>query len=116
MDALNQFDIWFARLPMNVGSHVQGGTRPVIIFSNTEANRNSPIVSVVPLTSKPRKHPFPTHVLLFADGLTTTSRALCEQLTTIDKSQLIRRVGAVSSDRDRAALNRAVATQFGLVA
>ena len=85
-------------------------------MSNNVANKYSPTVSIVPLTSKPRKHEFPTYVPLFAQGLSVESLALCEQLTTIDKSQLIRRIGTVSAPKDRAALNRALAVQFGMAA
>ena len=116
MNTLLQFDICFAHLPLREGSHIQGGTRPVIIMSNNTANKYSPVVTIAPLTSQTRKRLLPTHVTLFAEGLTTVSIVLCEQLTTIDKSQLIRRVGTVSNPADRAALNRALAVQFGMMA
>ena len=116
MVILFQFDICFAQLPLKEGSHIQGGRRPVVIMSNNNANKYSPVVTVVPLTSKLKKRSLPTHVTLFAEGLSTVSTALCEQLTTIDKSQLIRRVGTVSDPEDRAALNRALAVQFGMMA
>lgn len=116
MNTLLQFDICFARLPLREGSHIQGGCRPVVVISNNIANKYSPIVSIVPLTSKLKKRPLPTHVTLFAEGLACASTALCEQMTTIDKSQLIRRIGTVSAPKDRAALNRALAVQFGMMA
>ena len=116
MNTLLQYDICFAHLPLREGSHIQGGCRPAIVVSNNMANKYSPVITIVPLTSKFRKRPLPTHVTLFADGLTTASTALCEQLMTIDKSQIIRRVGTVSAPEDRAALNRALAVQFGMMA
>lgn len=116
MDDLFQYDICFAQLPLKEGSHVQGGRRPVIIVSNNKANKYSPVVTIAPLTSQVRKRFLPTHVTLFAEGLSTVSIALCEQLTTIDKCQLIRRVGNISNPADRAALNRALAVQFGMMA
>lgn len=109
---VRQFDIWFANLPKKENSHVQGGTRPVIIVSNNTANKFSPVITIIPLTSRIDKRPLPTHVSLYIDGLTARSLALCEQLTTIDKHLLTSRVGAVDS-LDRAALNRALAIQFG---
>ena len=116
MNTIHQFDIWFARLPMREDSHVQGGRRPVIVVSNEVANKYSPIVSVIPLTSKVRKRRLPTHVSLCAAGLPVRSLALCEQLTVIDKRQLTTRVGTVNDPFDRAAINRAMAVQLGMAA
>ena len=116
MSNIHQFEIWFARLPMREDSHVQGGRRPVIIVSNDAANKYSPTVTIVPLTSKVRKRCLPTHVSLCVAGLPVRSLALCEQLTVIDKRQLANRVGMVSDLDDRAAINRAMAVQLGMTA
>lgn len=116
MSNIHQFDIWFASLPMREDSHVQGGRRPVIVVSNEVANKYSPIVSVIPLTSKVRKRRLPTHVSLCVAGLPVRSLALCEQLTVIDKRQLANRVGTISDPFDRDAINRAMAVQLGMAA
>ena len=116
MVILFQFDICFAQLPLKEGSHIQGGRRPVVIMSNNNANKYSPVVTVVPLTSKLKKRSLPTHVTLLTSGLRTVSLALCEQLMALDKSRMTHYIGYVTDPDDQAALERAVAIQLGLVA
>ena len=65
---MKRFEIWMAELPAEAGSHVQQGVRPVVVVSNDAANRYSPVVTVVPLTSQ-RKKPLPTHVVIRDHGL-----------------------------------------------
>ena len=114
--SIKRFEIWQAMLPVVEGSHVQSGTRPVVVVSNDMANTHSPVITVVPLTSNTRKNRLPTHVLLVASGLSVVSLALCEQILTIDKSRLTRRIGQVREPLDHAALNRAMIVQLGIAA
>lgn len=111
-----RYDIWLADLPGKGDSHVQRGLRPVVVVSNDTANRYSPVISIVPLTSKLNKTAMPTHVYLRASGLDRASLALCEQLTTVDKRCLIRRLGTVEPGFQRLAIRHGLAVQLGLVA
>lgn len=91
-----RMDIWFAGLPFNYGSNVQGGNRPVLIVSNDINNASSKTVTVIPLTSKMKRPELPTHVWMdmeFMNGMDSGSMLLAEQITTIDKSCLIKRLG-----------------------
>ena len=115
-----QYDIWEARLSKkNVGSrHVQVKVRPVIVISNNSANTHSPVLTVVPMTSK-RKRPLPTHVVLDQTGIaderdrTAVSTALCENILSLDKENLIRHLGTLS-EQDEKALARAILVQLGM--
>ena len=81
-------DVYYADLGKKNGS-VQGGIRPVLIFSNDIGNQNGPVVSVIPLTSKIKKLWMPVHVFLSHDvGLPKDSVAICEQQLTIDKNAI----------------------------
>lgn len=76
-----------------VGSE-QGAGRPAIIVSNDKANRYSPVVLVVYLTTQP-KEDLPTHV-----AITSTKRkstALCEQVTPVSVSRIGDYSGTASS-------------------
>ena len=67
---------------------VEGGVRPALIVQNNMGNQHGPTLIVVPLTTRLKRCHLPVHVLLRKeDGLPETSLALCEQITTIDKSQ-----------------------------
>ena len=112
---MKRYEIWRAELPSAANSHVQQGVRPVIIVSNDAANTHSPVVTVVPLTSQCKK-PLPTHVLIREQGLSTSSTALCEQIITVDKSRLIKRIGYLLNTFDRLALCHALSVQLGMAA
>lgn len=113
---ISNMEIWMADLPVNQNSHVQYGLRPVVIVSNDCVNHSSPVVSIVPLTSKTHKGQLPTHVLLQGYGLQYPSVAICEQVMAMDKNRLRQRVGEVSDWFDRLALRHALAIQLSLTA
>lgn len=103
-------------MPIIEGSHIQHGYRPVVIVSNNLANKFSPVITVVPLTSKCHKHPLITHVMLNCECLRTTSVALCEQVMSIDKARLVRFIGEIASETDRTAIQHSLISQLDLVA
>ena len=92
-------DVYIAALDPVVGSE-QGGTRPVVIIQNNTGNLHAPTVIVVPLTSSTGKPELPTHAFLPTGegGLWRNSIALCEQVRTLEKARLGRRLGMVSAD------------------
>ena len=54
-------DLVLVDLSNNIG-HQQGGKRPAVIVSNNVGNAVSPMVEVLPLTTKRYKSTLPTHV------------------------------------------------------
>ena len=109
---ISQYDIWFADLKGEENSCVQYGKRPVLIVSNDIANRYSPVVTIVPLTSKQKKKYLPTHVKLFPVGLLYPSTALCEQIQTIDKARLSNKLTSLTDKADIKAVTYAVSAQL----
>ena len=92
--------ILFCGLRQRYESSLQCGIRPALVVSNNRANENSPVITVIPLTARTYKRPhFPTHVLIpktSGTGLARNSMALAEQVSTIDKSCLMEKKGAVT--------------------
>ena len=80
-------EIYLVKLP---GHPSDSKDRPALVVSLDVRNRLANDVIVVPLSTTLR--PAPTHVELPAGegGLKETSMAKCEQVTTLDKSFLIR--------------------------
>lgn len=66
-------------------SHVQRKNRPVLIISNDIGNSHSPILNVVPLTSKDKRSSVSVPICQ-DDG--TLGCILCNQMKTIDSSSL----------------------------
>ena len=112
-----RMEIWFAHLDMKPDSCIQGGDRPVLIVSNDINNRNSETVNILPITSKVKKWSLPSHACLLADsftGLKQNSMVLAEQITTIDKKQLLRKIGDCSSELLQKSVQRTLYCQLGL--
>ncbi len=81
-------EIYFAVLDPTRGSEIQK-TRPVIIVSNDAANRAAAVVTVVPLTSSIAiVHPFEVKLSARETGLSKDSKALAQQIRTLDKARL----------------------------
>jgi len=91
-------EIYLVRLP---GHPADRKARPALVVSLDVRNRLAHDVIVVPLSTTLR--PSPTHVELPAGegGLNHTSMAKCEQITTLDKSFLLRGpfAGTISSPK-----------------
>lgn len=67
---------------------IQGGQRPCVIVSNTMNNIHSTVVTIVPITSQVKNH-LPVHVEIPSiKEPTGTNIILCEQITTVPKTQL----------------------------
>ncbi len=113
---MKRFEIYQANLPSIPGSHIQSGIRPVVIVSNDKANAYSPVVTVIPLTTRLGKKCLPTHVTLLTSGLRSISLALCEQVMPVDKSSMMRYIGYITDPDDRAALDHAMSIQLGMAA
>lgn len=98
-----------------VGSE-QGGTRPVVIVQNDTGNLFAPTVIVIPLTGSPHKPSLPTHapIPLGEAGLWRASTALCEQVRTLEKSRLTRKLGTIGEDSLRA-IERALRVSLDMV-
>lgn len=93
-------DIYYANLVSACPGEtcVQFGKRPVVLFCNESALKYSPVVTVLPITSK--KKNFPNHVFIDQDSLSEgrikKSFVLAEQIRTIDKSALLGRIGRLN--------------------
>ncbi|MFY9114015.1 MAG: type II toxin-antitoxin system PemK/MazF family toxin [Dethiobacteria bacterium] len=91
--------IFYADLSPVVGSE-QGGIRPVLIIQNDVGNRYSPTVIAAAITSQIDKAKLPTHVEISAkeSNLEKDSVILLEQIRTIDKQRLQKKVAELHED------------------
>ena len=108
MNNIYKGDIYFCNLSKTQGS-VQSGERFCIVVSNNTGNIYSPTVMVVPCTTK-KKHNLPTHFDIMLDK---NSTVLCENILTIDKTQIERYYGRLSAE-ELTELNRRLIIALGL--
>lgn len=103
--------VWWWTCPHHSRSHIQQGTRPVVIVSNDVCNQASAVVTVVPLTTSV-KRPFPQQVPVIHDG--GVSIALADQLTSIPVAELDRYLCTLREfQMDQ--IEKAIAIQLGLI-
>ncbi len=91
-------------------------TRPALVLQNDVANRASPITIVAAITSQFEEPVYPTEVLIRAGeaGLATDSVVLLNQIRSIDRRRLIRRLGALRPET-MTKVERALMISLGLV-
>ena len=76
----------------------QEGIRPALIIQNNIYNKYSPTTIVAPITSKIYKKEYPTNVNLSKENskLNNDSTILLNQIKTIDKRRIIRKLGSLN--------------------
>jgi mRNA interferase MazF len=82
-----------------IKGHEQGGVRPALIIQNNLSNQFSPLTIVAPITSKIYLKEFPTNVFLSKkeSGLDKDSTILLNQIRTIDKTRLIKKISSLDN-------------------
>ncbi len=91
-----RFDIWLVNLDPTQGSEIRK-TRPVVIISPDEMNRNIRTVIIAPMTSARRG--YPTRVNLTFQR--KKGQVVLDQIRTVDKSRLVKRLGRLPVSRAR---------------
>ena len=91
--------IYLVAFDPTVGAEIKK-TRPALILQNDIANRYSPITIVAAITSKAEEKLYPTEVAIprGEGGLAADSVVLLNQIRSIDKKRLVRRLGTVKAE------------------
>ena len=108
-------DVYLVNFDPTIGAEVKK-TRPAVVIQNDIGNRWSPITIVAAMTSRFEEPLYPTEVLVKASegGLAVDSVVLLNQLRSVDKARLVRRLGALKSQTVRES-DRALLLSLGLV-
>lgn len=108
-------DIFIARLPQNAKGSIQNGERPVLIVSNDMANRYSPVINILPITSSCTKAGLPVHVMIEGFGLWKKSLVMAEQITSLDKWRLEEKIGNIRDTKFERQIKEAMGIQLNLL-
>jgi mRNA interferase MazF len=87
---VSRFDVYLVNLDPTVGSEIRK-SRPCVVVSPDEMNRHVRTVVVAPLTTAGR--PYPSRVPIRFAG--KNGQVVVDQLRTVDKIRLARRLGAL---------------------
>ena len=90
-------------------------TRPAVVLSNNAACRFDSVVQVVPITALPDRplRPYEARFGTDASGLNEQSRAVANQIRTVAKHRIVKRLGCLSPS-ELAMVEHAVSIQLGL--
>jgi mRNA interferase MazF len=97
---VKRFDVHLVALDPTVGQEVKK-TRPCTVISPDEMNRHIGTVIIAPMTSKGRD--YPTRVTCTFQGV--DGQIVLDQIRTVDKTRLVRRLGNLSSAESHRVLN-----------
>ena len=89
---VKRLDVYLINLDPTVGSEIQK-TRPCLIISPDEMNRHIKTVIVAPMASTTKE--YPTRVT--CTFRKKQGQIVLDQIRTLDKSRLIRKLGAIDS-------------------
>ena len=90
---VKRFDVFLVNLDPTIGSEIQK-TRPCLIVSPNEMNRNIRTVIIAPMTTKGRA--YPTRVACTFQG--KEGQVVLDQIRTIDKARLVRKLGQLDEE------------------
>jgi len=91
-------EVYLIKFDPTIGAEIRK-TRPGLIIQNDLSNQSSPVTIVAAISSKFTLPLHPTEVLINSTegGLTRDSVVLCNQIRTVDKQRLTKRIGKIQS-------------------
>ena len=88
---MTRYEVYLVTLNPTTG-HEINKTRPCVIVSPDEMNRNSGTVIIAPLTSKARNYP----TRIDCTFQSKSGQVVLDQIRAVDKTRLVKRLGKLS--------------------
>lgn len=96
---IKRFDVFLIQLDPTIGSEIQK-TRPCVIISPDEMNRNIATVIIAPMTSRGKS--YPSRIDCQFQG--KSGQIVLDQIRTIDKIRMVKKLGQISPEEQQAVL------------
>lgn len=112
VEEIKRGEIYMVNIEGIVGSnsHIQSSARPMLIIQNDVGNRFSPTTIGALITSREKKE-YPMHQDIYLDRESTI---MYEQILTIDKDRLVRKMGELN-DKQMLEAEKKLAYSLGMV-
>src|ERR1017187_4440648 len=114
---LRRGEIYLCFFDPTVGHEIKK-TRPALVIQNDVGNRYSPLTIVAAITSSVSTVPYPVEVIVdpaATNGLEVRSSIRLDQIRTVDRQRLVRRLGVVDFP-PMVTVDKAIKISLGLVA
>ncbi|MFO0811327.1 MAG: type II toxin-antitoxin system PemK/MazF family toxin [Gemmataceae bacterium] len=98
--AVNRFEVYLVNLDPTVGREIRK-TRPCLVVSPDEMNRNVRTAIVAPMTTKGQ--PYPTRVPCRFKG--KAGQVVLDQIRAVDQVRLVKRLGRIDAATGAAVLD-----------
>jgi mRNA interferase MazF len=100
---VKRFDVFLVNLDPTVGSEIQK-TRPCLVISPDEMNKRIATVIIAPMTTKGKL--YPSRIVCHFQG--KDGQIVLDQIRTVDKNRLVKYLGQISIDEQKAVLDSLV--------
>ena len=87
---VKRFDVYLVNLDPTIGSEIQK-TRPCLVISPDEMNRNIRTVIIAPMTSVQKEYPTRVSCIFRKKQ----GQIILDQVRTVDKARLIQKMGTI---------------------
>src|SRR5215207_4379089 len=98
---VNRFDVFLVNLDAAPSDDAKN-TRPAVVVSPDELNRNVDHVIIAPIASTNAK--YPTHVAV--EFLNSERYVILDQLRAVDKGRLVKKIGEIGASAQEVVLDR----------
>lgn len=95
-----RFEVYLINLDPTIGSEIKK-TRPCVIISPNEMNKNIRTVIIAPMTTKTRKYPSRIQI----NFQNKTGDIVLDQIRTIDKCRLVKKLGSITKIKSQQIAN-----------
>jgi mRNA interferase MazF len=99
---IKRFDVFLVNLDPTLGSEIQK-TRLCLVISPDEMNLHISTVIIAPMTTKGKA--YPTRINFNCQFQGKTGQIVLDQIRTIDKSRLVKKLGRINQDEQRLVLD-----------
>ncbi len=100
---VERFDVFLVNLDPTVGSEIHK-TRPCLVISPDEMNKAIATVIIAPMTTKGKL--YPSRIVCHFQG--KDGQIILDQIRTVDKNRLVKYLGQISIDEQKAVLDSLV--------
>ena len=90
---IRQYEVYLINLDPTIGHEIKK-TRPCLVISPDEMNKNVKTVMIAPMTTK--SHPYPTRIKVTL--MKTRGWIVLDQIRTVDKKRLVKRLSRIHEE------------------